>query len=96
MAAYFFDPKWINEIFRLLVRNGADVTLRDNEGKNAIDHVLCRMRSANSEAVKLLMPALKTVIRDASRTTAVPNIGKDMLKTLGDFELSELFPLNEG
>lgn len=96
LAAYFFDPKWINEIFRLLVRNGADVTLRDNEGKNAIDYVLCRMRSANPEAVKLMIPALKTVIRDASCTTVVPNIVKDMMKTLADCELSELFPMNEG
>ena len=66
LAAYFFDPKWINEIFRLLIRSGADITLRDNEGRNAVDHILCRMQSVNPETVKLIMPALKSLTRQIS------------------------------
>ncbi|XP_062573173.1 uncharacterized protein LOC134235100 [Saccostrea cucullata] len=67
MAAYFFDAKWINEIFRLLIRSGANVTLHDNEGKSAIHHLLCRMQTSNQDVVKLLMPALKILIRHDSK-----------------------------
>lgn len=93
---YFFDLKWINEIFRFFVCNGVDVMLCDNEGKNVIDYVFCCMWSVNLEVVKLLMLVLKIVICDVFCIIVVLNIGEDMLKILGDFELLELFLLNEG
>lgn len=73
-----------------------DVMLCDNEGKNVIDYVFCCMWSVNLEVVKLLMLVLKIVICDVFCIIVVLNIGKDMLKILGDFELLELFLLNEG
>lgn len=69
LTVNFFDAKWINEIFRLLIRNGADVTACDKEGKTAIHYVLRRMQVSNPEVVKLLMPALKTLIRYDSVNT---------------------------
>lgn len=73
-----------------------DVMLCDNEGKNVIDYVFCCMWSVNLEVVKLLMLVLKIVICDVFCIIVVLNIGKDMLKILGDCELLELFLLNEG
>lgn len=73
-----------------------DVLLCDNEGKNVIDYVFCCMWSVNLEVVKLIMLVLKIVICDVFCIIVVLNIGKDMLKILVDFELLELFLLNEG
>lgn len=62
-----------------------DVMLCDNEGKNVVDYVFCCMWSVNLEVVKLLMLVLKIVICDVFCIIVVLNIGKDMLKILGDF-----------
>ncbi|XP_061168465.1 uncharacterized protein LOC133191202 [Saccostrea echinata] len=90
MTAYFFDAKWINEIFRLLIRNGANVLLHDNEGKSPIHYVLCRMQKSNQDVVKLLMPALKTLIRHDSKSLEEHRI-RSLAEPDKSPELSDLF-----